>query len=61
MVLLFEGQYGQISAVVDASSITKIRTAGASALATFYLARSDEQGPLSSTVLNEEAIGEWGL
>ncbi|MGH7562857.1 MAG: ornithine cyclodeaminase family protein [Gemmatimonadota bacterium] len=40
-VLLFEAERGRLLAVVDASSITAIRTAAASAVATRALARSD--------------------
>lgn len=40
-VLLFDGQTGELLAVVNASAITAIRTAAVSALATNILARSD--------------------
>jgi ornithine cyclodeaminase/alanine dehydrogenase-like protein (mu-crystallin family) len=40
-VLLFEADHGQLLAVMDASSITAIRTAAASGLATRLLARVD--------------------
>jgi len=40
-VLLFEPEHGQLLAVMDASSITGIRTAAASGLATRLLARQD--------------------
>ena len=40
-VLLFEADHGQLLAVMDASSITGIRTAAASGLATRLLARED--------------------
>ena len=40
-VLLFEPEHGQLLAVMDASSITGIRTAAASGLATRLLARND--------------------
>ena len=40
-VLLFEAEHGQLLAVMDASSITGIRTAAASGLATRLLARKD--------------------
>ncbi len=40
-VLLFEGRHGRLIATVDASSITAIRTAAASAVATRALARPD--------------------
>ena len=40
-VLLFEATHGQLLAVVDASSITAIRTAAVSGVATRLLARSD--------------------
>jgi len=45
-VLLFDGDFGQPIAMVDASSVTKIRTAAASGLATSYLAISDQPKPL---------------
>jgi alanine dehydrogenase len=38
-VLLFESEYGKLSAIVDADEITAIRTAAVSALATKLLAR----------------------
>ncbi|MGH7556812.1 MAG: ornithine cyclodeaminase family protein, partial [Gemmatimonadota bacterium] len=40
-VLLFEAERGRLLAVIDASSITAIRTAAASAVATRALARED--------------------
>ncbi len=40
-VLLFEGAHGSLAAVMDASSITAIRTAAVSGLATRLLARDD--------------------
>ncbi len=40
-VLLFEPEHGQLLAIMDASSITAIRTAAASAVATRLLARAD--------------------
>jgi ornithine cyclodeaminase/alanine dehydrogenase-like protein (mu-crystallin family) len=40
-VLLFEPRYGQLIAVLDATSITSIRTAAVSAAATDALARTD--------------------
>src|SRR5262245_55492294 len=40
-VLLFEPEHGQLLAVMDASTITSIRTAAASGLATRLLARKD--------------------
>ena len=40
-VLLFDGQSGTLSAMMDASSITAIRTAAVSAVATRLLARED--------------------
>jgi len=40
-VLLFDGQSGEPLAILDASSVTGIRTAAASALATRLLARED--------------------
>lgn len=40
-ILLFEGRQGQLIAIVDATSITSIRTAAVSAVATRLLARSD--------------------
>jgi ornithine cyclodeaminase len=40
-VLLFEDEHGQLLAVIDASSITGIRTAAASGLATRLLAREN--------------------
>jgi len=40
-VLLFDSSNGSLSAVVDATSITSIRTAAVSALATRHLARAD--------------------
>lgn len=39
LVVLFDGEHGQPTAVMDASSITAIRTAAVSAVATRYLAR----------------------
>jgi len=42
--LLFEGKYGRLRAIIDASSITQIRTAAASGLATKYLARYELVG-----------------
>lgn len=41
VVLLFEAQHGSLQAVIDATSITAIRTAAVSAVATRLLARSD--------------------
>ena len=41
MVLLFDAQYGYIKAFIDASAITKIRTAAVSAVATELLSRKD--------------------
>ena len=41
VVLLFDGQRGRLSAIMDASSITAIRTAAVSGLATRLLARPD--------------------
>ena len=40
-VLLFEGRHGRLVAVLDASELTAIRTAAASAVATRALARAD--------------------
>lgn len=40
-VLLFEAEHGTLRAIVDASEVTAIRTAAASALATRLLARED--------------------
>src|SRR5919202_2302216 len=40
-VLLFEAEHGSLAAVMDASSITAIRTAAVSGLATRLLARDD--------------------
>ena len=40
-VLLFETQHGQLLAIIDASEITAIRTAGVSGVATQLLARDD--------------------
>src|SRR5688572_6368963 len=40
-VLLFEAEHGSLAAVMDASSITAIRTAAVSGLATQLLARED--------------------
>ncbi len=40
-VLIFETQHGQLLAMVDASEITAIRTAGVSGVATRLLARAD--------------------
>src|SRR5213075_1056824 len=40
-VLVFEAEHGSLLAVIDASSITAIRTAAASGLATRLLARED--------------------
>jgi len=61
VVILFEGRHGQLSSVVDASSITKIRTAGASGLATRYLARSDEHEPLTLGLLGSGVQAESHL
>ncbi|MGH7543113.1 MAG: ornithine cyclodeaminase family protein [Gemmatimonadota bacterium] len=44
VVLLFEAERGRLLAVVDATSITAIRTAAASAVATRALAREDAGG-----------------
>jgi alanine dehydrogenase len=41
VVLLFEAEHGSLAAVMDASSITAIRTAAVSGLATRVLARED--------------------
>jgi ornithine cyclodeaminase len=41
VVLLFEAKHGQLLAIVDATSITAIRTAAVSAVATTLLARDD--------------------
>lgn len=41
IVLLFDGQFGRLLAIADASSITAIRTAAVSGLATRLLARED--------------------
>ncbi|MBV6521851.1 MAG: Delta(1)-pyrroline-2-carboxylate reductase [Gemmatimonadaceae bacterium] len=41
VVLLFDGQQGRLRAIMDASSITAIRTAAVSGLATRLLARPD--------------------
>lgn len=41
VVLLFEAERGRLLAVVDASSVTRIRTGAASAVATRALARAD--------------------
>ena len=41
VVLLFEAEYGRLLAMMDATSITTIRTAAVSALATRHLARED--------------------
>ncbi|MSR07833.1 MAG: ornithine cyclodeaminase family protein [Gemmatimonadetes bacterium] len=40
-VLLFEGEHGSLQAILDASSVTAIRTAAVSALATRLLSRED--------------------
>ncbi|HWE64128.1 MAG TPA: ornithine cyclodeaminase family protein [Chloroflexota bacterium] len=40
-ILLFECEHGRLLAMVDAGSVTAIRTAAVSAVATKYLARSD--------------------
>jgi ornithine cyclodeaminase/alanine dehydrogenase-like protein (mu-crystallin family) len=40
-VLFFEGQHGSLKAILDASSVTAIRTAAVSGLATRLLARPD--------------------
>jgi len=47
-VLLFDGQSGEPLAILDASSVTGIRTAAASALATRLLAREDAADLASS-------------
>jgi ornithine cyclodeaminase len=41
VVLLFEGEQGRLLAIIDASEVTAIRTAAASAVATRVLARED--------------------
>jgi ornithine cyclodeaminase len=41
VVLLFEGKQGRLLAIIDASEVTAIRTAAASAVATRVLARED--------------------
>lgn len=41
VVLLFDSQHGQLLAIVDATAVTKIRTAAVSAVATRLLAPSD--------------------
>jgi ornithine cyclodeaminase len=40
-VLLFEGKHGQLLSVIDATEITGVRTAAASALATEYMANAN--------------------
>ncbi|MBT8215920.1 MAG: ornithine cyclodeaminase family protein [Acidimicrobiia bacterium] len=40
-VMLFDGEFGRLTAVIDATEITAIRTAAASAVATDALARPD--------------------
>ena len=42
-ILLFEKEYGQVIACVDAMSVTKIRTGAVSAAASRYLARPDSR------------------
>ncbi len=42
-ILLFEKEYGQVVACVDAMSVTKIRTGAVSAAASVYLARPDSR------------------
>jgi len=51
VIPLFEGEFGQLIALVEAGSVTKLRTAAASGIATKYLARSDEDGPLVCCIL----------
>lgn len=41
VILYFEGEYGQLRTILDASSITALRTAAASGFATKLLARED--------------------
>ncbi len=41
VVVLFEGEYGSVVAMVDATAVTAIRTAAVSAVATQALARAD--------------------
>ena len=41
VVLVFDSQHGSLEAIVDATAITAIRTAAASAVATRYLANED--------------------
>src|SRR5688572_2205318 len=41
VVVLFEGEYGSVVAMVDATAVTAIRTAAVSAVATQSLARAD--------------------
>jgi len=50
-VMLFDGDHGQPIAMVDAASVTQIRTAAASGLATSYLALSDQTRPLICGIL----------
>jgi alanine dehydrogenase len=41
MIVLFEGEYGSVAAMVEAGAVTAIRTAAVSAVATQALARAD--------------------
>lgn len=51
IIPLFEGEHGQLISLVEAGSITKIRTAAASGLATRLLAISDLERPLVCGIL----------
>src|SRR5256886_15574251 len=42
-VMLFDGETGELRALIDASAVTSIRTAGVSAVATRALARPDSK------------------
>jgi ornithine cyclodeaminase len=55
VVLLFEGEHGCLTAIVDATSITAIRTAAVSGLATRLLAR-EEAGDLAILGSGAQAV-----
>ena len=50
-ISLFEGKYGRLISLIEAGSVTQIRTAAASGLATQYLARENDQGPFTVGIL----------
>ena len=60
-ILLFEQRTGKMLAVIDATSVTAIRTAAASAVATRVLARSDRVkcGVLGTGVQGYAHVRVW--